>query len=144
MYKVLLFYLGLTLLGACNQKPSGKQEVLELETRVLAVHDQAMAKMDHVYILRQNLKKRRDSLAASSRDTLLVQGLGEHIQLLQKADDHMMKWMHGYKKPEDSLSDGEALRYLQQELVKIEQVQKTMDSTLTAARQFYQQHDKSQ
>lgn len=132
------------LLGACQQKPSEKQQVQELETQVLAVHDEAMAKMDQVFILRQNLKKLRDSLGTTATDTLLLQNLELHIRLLQQADDHMMKWMHWYKKPEDSLPGGEAKNYLRQQLLKIEQVQKTMDSTLTAARQFQQQHETHQ
>ncbi|MGV3642452.1 MAG: hypothetical protein ACO1NZ_18150 [Adhaeribacter sp.] len=141
MNKRNLIFLCLMLLGACQQKPTEKQQVQELETQVLAVHDEAMAKMDQVFILRQNLKKLRDSLGTTATDTLLLQNLEQHIRLLQQADDNMMKWMHWYKKPEDTLPEGEAKSYLRQQLLKIEQVQKTMDSTLTAARQFQQQHE---
>ena len=112
-----------------------------METRVLQVHDEAMGKMDRIFILRQDLKKLRDSLGARTRDTALVKSLEQHILLLQKADDNMMKWMHWYKSPEKTQPRQEAIRYLEQELLKITQVQKTIDSTLTAARQLYQQHE---
>lgn len=141
MNKLLLIFFCIYLLASCRQKPSETEQVRELETRVLQVHDEAMAEMDRVFILRQNLKKLRDSLAAQTQDTVLLQALEQQIQLLQKADDNMMKWMHWYKTPEKTQPRQEAIRYLEQELLKITQVQKTMDSTLAAARQFYQKHE---
>lgn len=141
MKKLLLIFFCISLLASCRQKLSETEQVQELETRVLQVHDEAMGKMDRIFILRQDLKKLRDSLGAQTRDTVLVKSLERHILLLQKADDNMMKWMHWYKSPEKTQPRQEALRYLEQQLLKIEQVQKTMDSTLTAARQLHQKHD---
>ena len=140
MNKLLLIFLCICLLASCGQQPSETEQAQKLETRVLQVHDEAMAEMGRIFIMRQNLKKLRDSLATQAQDTVLLQTLEQHILLLQKADDDMMKWMHWYKTPDKTQPRQEAIRYLEQELLKITQVQKTMDSTLTAARELYQKH----
>ena len=51
-----------------------------------------------------------------------------------------MNWMRNYKAP-DTLQHEQAMNYLQQQLQKIEKVKITMDSTIKAARDIYQQHE---
>lgn len=133
----LLIALPLLLLTACN---SGGSEKEELESHVMAVHDEAMAKMGDIYKLRRSLRSLRDTLATQQADTATLQILQQQIDGLNAADEGMMVWMRAYQAP-DTLQQEQAMAYLQEELRKIERVQTKMDSTLSAARQTYQQYE---
>jgi hypothetical protein len=137
----LIVFLGLCLLAACQNTPSETGQRQELEAHVLRVHDEAMAKMDQLFILRQDLKKLRDSLQTHQTDTATRHRVNQHLALLQKADDAMMQWMHRYKAPAKEQAHDSTMQYLQGQLQKIEQVKKTMDSTLAAAQHIYQQYE---
>ena len=135
-YVVLL----LLLLISCNSGPSEATQQEELEANVMAIHDDAMAKMGDIYKLRRNLRSLRDTLAAHQTDSTTLRALQQQIDELNQADEVMMVWMRNYSAP-DTLQQEEAMAYLQQELKKIERVQTVMDSTIQAARQTYQQYE---
>jgi hypothetical protein len=137
----LLVLICFCFLAACQFTRSEQSQREALESRVLKVHDEAMAEMDHVFILRQNLKKMRDTRNTRPADTATQQLVEQQISALQKADDAMMQWMHWYRKPEQGQAHDSTMQYLELELKKIEQVKITMDSTLKAAQLIYQQHE---
>jgi hypothetical protein len=141
MKNYLIVYCCLFLWAACQSTPSEQAQREALETQVLRVHDEAMAKMDHLFILRQNLKKLSDSLQTRQTDTVTRKLVEQHIALLQKADEAMLTWMHRYRAPEKGQAQDSTRQYLQRELQKIKQVKKTMDSTLAAAQQIYKHHE---
>lgn len=134
----LLVFLGICLLAACRNNASETRQRQDLESRVLRVHDVAMAKMDRLFSLRQDLKQLRDSLQA---DTAARHLLDQHLAGLQQADETMMQWMRRYKPPAREQPHDSAMHYLQGQLQKIGQVNKTIDSTLAAAQHIYQQHE---
>jgi hypothetical protein len=131
----------LCFLAACQQKPSDAGPREALESRVMQVHDTTMAEMDQVFRLRQDLKKLRDTLQTRQPDTAALRLVAQHIGLLQKADDAMMRWMHQYKAPGEKQAHQAAMLYLQDQLQKIKQVKKQMDSTLTAAQSIIKRHE---
>jgi succinate dehydrogenase flavin-adding protein (antitoxin of CptAB toxin-antitoxin module) len=137
----LIVYLILCLLAACQHRSPETGQPQELEGQVLQVHDEAMAEMDRIFLLRQHLRKLRDTLQTSQPDPATQKLVDQHITLLQKADEAMMNWMHQYRAPAKEQAQDSAKRYLQQQLHKIKQVKKTMDSTLEAAQQIYNQHE---
>jgi hypothetical protein len=137
----LIVYLGLCLLAACQNTNSETRRREALESRVLQVHDEAMAHMDQLFRMRQDLKTRRDSLQNRPPDTASQHRVDQHLALLQKADEAMMQWMRRYKSPDKEQAHDSAMQYLQGQLQKIEPVKKTMDSTLTAAQHLYPQHE---
>jgi Mg2+ and Co2+ transporter CorA len=137
---ILLIAMPLLLLFGCNTVSSEATETEELESHVMAIHDEAMAKMGDIYKLRRNLRSLRDTLATQQTDTATLQALQQQIDGLNAADEVMMVWMRNYQAP-DSVQQDQAMNYLQQELQKIERVQTVMDSTITAARQTYQQYE---
>jgi len=139
----LVLALPLTIVAGCNTAPSEAEQKAKLEEQVMAVHDSAMAEMDAIFKLRRNLRTLRDTLASQQTDSTIILQLQESITGLGKADESMMNWMRNYKAP-DTLQHQQAMDYLQQELQKIERVKTTMDSTLKAARQTYQQHEPQQ
>jgi hypothetical protein len=137
----LLIIIFFCLLAGCHNASQTRQREA-LESRVLRVHDEAMADMDLLFVLRQDLKKLSDSLSARQPDTATRQLVEKHIVLLAQADEAMMQWMNHYKSPSKEQALDSTMRYLQDQLQKIEQVKKTMDSTLAAAQQIYQQHER--
>ena len=141
---IIAICFALAILCGCNQGQSPKEQKEALEQRVLAVHDTAMAKMGDIYKLRKNLRTLRDTLEAQPQpDSTLLQNLQQHIQLLNRADEAMMGWMRQYKAPAEDIPNEQAMNYLQQELVKIENVQTLMDSTIQAARSTYNSYDQN-
>jgi len=136
----LFAYLCLCLLAACQNNLSDAQQRENLENRVMQVHDAAMAEMDQLFILRQDLKQVRDTLQHRQTDTAAQRVLEQHLGLLQKADEAMMQWMHQYKSPEEKQPHEAAMHYLQDQLQRMEQVKKQMDSTLAAAQSIHKQH----
>ena len=139
--KLILFALPLLLLLGCAE--GGASEQQELEATVLAKHDSAMARMGDIFKLRRNLRTLRDTLAAHENDSATLQALSKELEGLNRADEVMMDWMHNYKAP-DSLQHEQAMRYLQQELQKIERVQVVMDSTIAAAQETYKTYEQQQ
>ncbi|MBB6611746.1 hypothetical protein H7F15_11910 [Pontibacter sp. Tf4] len=137
---LLLLSLSVALLTGCNTGPTEAEQKAQLEQHVMAVHDSAMADMGQIFKLRKNLRTLRDTLATQQTDTTVLLQLQENITSLSKADEAMMDWMRNYKAP-DSLQHQQAMDYLNQELQKIEKVKTTMDSSINAARQVYQQHE---
>ncbi|TPE41042.1 hypothetical protein [Pontibacter mangrovi] len=130
--QLLLLALPLALLSACQEGSSGDEEKTALQDKVMAVHDEAMARMDDTHKLRRALRSLQDSLQTAQADTATLQPLAQELSGLEKADEAMMAWMHQYQAP-DSLEHEQAMDYLQDQLQKIERVQTLMDSTLEAA-----------
>lgn len=136
----LLLSFSVALLTGCNTGPTEAEQKTELEQHVMAVHDSAMADMGQIFKLRKNLRALRDTLATRQTDSTVLLQLQKNITSLSKADEAMMNWMRHYKAP-DTLQHEQAMQYLNQELQKIERVKITMDSSINAAQQVYQQHD---
>ena len=59
-----------------------------LKTQVLAIHDEAMEKMDVIMKLQMQLLKRKDSANASQ--------IEEAFKSLDDAHENMMAWMHNF------------------------------------------------
>ncbi|WP_207431980.1 hypothetical protein [Sabulibacter ruber] len=129
MTKSLLPLFSLALLGwACA--PSSEKKVEKMQQEVLALHDSAMANMDTLYSSRKALTYLRDSVV--TQDTVAKRNLTQGISNLAQADEEMMQWMRSYRNPDEKKPE-EALTYLQQEKVKIEQVRKAISESLKAA-----------
>lgn len=136
----ILIIMPFLLLAGCNTGSSEATQQEELEANVMAIHDDAMARMGDIYKLRRNFRSLRDTLAIQQTDSATLQALQQQIDELNQADEVMMVWMRNYSAP-DSLQPEQATVYLQQELQKIERVQTVMDSTIQAAQNKYQQYE---
>lgn len=108
---------------------SEKEQLKQLEERVLHQHDEAMRRMDQLNQLQNTL---RTYLKQADTVQIETQLLRKQLADLSQADAAMMDWMHQYQSP-DSLSAAKATVYLQAQLVKIEQVKSRLDSALTRA-----------
>ncbi|RIJ42646.1 hypothetical protein [Pontibacter oryzae] len=137
----ILAILPLALLAGCQNGASETEQKAELEGNVMAIHDEAMAKMGDIYKLRRQLRSLRDTLEQQAQpDSAAILALQQELSGLNQADEVMMQWMRQYKAP-DTLQHQQAMTYLQQELVKVTRVQTVMDSTLQAAKQTLSTHE---
>lgn len=137
---LLLLYLPLALLYACNTGAAKADEKAELQTQVMAIHDESMAKMGDIFKLRRQLRTMRDTMEAQQAESTDLLVLQQEINSLNEADEVMMQWMRQYEAP-DSLQHPQAMAYLQQELDKIKRVRTVMDSTIQAAQTTAQKYE---
>lgn len=82
------------------------QEYKKLYEEVMIIHDDAMSEMHHLVMLKKHIQS--DSSLATTE-----QGQ-QAIQMLDKADKHMMAWMRNFKKPQQV--DEAAIAYLEKQL----------------------------
>lgn len=116
--RISILLLALAGLPGCLSLLSDEQKAEAAEKAVLARHDELMAQMDQLTILRQQLQQTPgpDTTAASRQRRALL-----------AADAAMMDWMHRYRKPADTVAVARRLSYFAAQ-------QHTMDSVATLFR----------
>ncbi|WP_149242960.1 viral A-type inclusion protein [Dyadobacter sp. 32] len=113
--KIYLFALALSFsLSGCN---GDKEKVLELETEVLALHDEVMPKQSEIMALKSKLSRKIVRMDSLQNEGITGNNLAEERmravdlnQKLNESDKLMMDWMHQYNgdsakklKPQQSL-----------------------------------------
>ncbi|GAB3831197.1 hypothetical protein GCM10028895_48260 [Pontibacter rugosus] len=136
----ILLSFPLVCLFSCSAGNAEVEEKAVLESRVMSVHDSAMARIGEIYKIRRQLRALRDTMEIQQADTAVLGALQQEINSLNQADEVMMQWMRQYKAP-DTLQAKAAKEYLQNELVKIERVQTVMDSSIQAAQSTANKYD---
>ncbi|MDX2285418.1 MAG: hypothetical protein NW241_14730 [Bacteroidia bacterium] len=102
---------------------------------VMAVHDSAMGHMLEIERMMKALEAEQKTLAAdSAADPARAAAVQEAHQALKTGYDGMMTWMKKFRNPDARTPKGEAVAYLEQELVKVRKVQQDIDSGLRQAR----------
>jgi hypothetical protein len=108
-----------------NDSGAGTDDALEgLQREVDKVHDEAMEKMQDIYNLQQELKKKIEQTKDLSAEKMLK--LNQSITQLDSANDAMMKWMRAYNPLPDSVDREAAREYLETEMEKIRKVREAM------------------
>lgn len=104
----------------------------QLADEVMAIHDEAMAKMTHMHELKLQLKDLQEKQGASKEITAAIEDL-------QSAHKGMMQWMREYKAPktEQELANAEA--YLLQEKEKIKDVSEAINSSIAVSEKILSQ-----
>ena len=119
-----LIFIVLTSLFSCSV--SEKEQIKLLEEQVLAEHDEVMSQMDKI---NQRQRKLRAYLQKADTEQINPRFVQNQIADLKKADAAMMDWMHQYKSPAE-LAPEKASLYLRDQLAKIKQVKKQVESAL--------------
>lgn len=141
---LILITLTTTFFGCA--KNTGEDKLTNLETEVLAIHDEIMPKMDSIMILKSNLSqkiKEIDSLdnVGMSSSTLAEQRIKavDINQKLNESDKLMMDWMHDYRGDSaKQLKPEQAVIYFETERDKILQVKQLTLKSLQEAKTFLQ------
>ena len=116
-------------LPACLSLQSDEQKAEAAEKVVLARHDELMAQMDQLTILRQQIQK------TPGPDTVAA---GRQRRALLSADAAMMEWMHRYRKPADTVAMDQRMSYFASQQKKIDSVAGLFRTSLDSARLFVQ------
>jgi hypothetical protein len=120
----LLAVLLLALATSCQNQEIVKNRALAEE--VMAVHDEAMAKMTQMHELRLQLEGR-----AGGGDP--EQEIGVAIEALQQAHRQMMTWMREYRPPKTDEALQQAGDYLLDERDKIQLVSDAIATSIDRA-----------
>lgn len=108
---------------------SDEQKAEAAEKAMMARHDELMAQMDQLTVLRQQIQK------TPGPDTVAA---GRHRRALLSADAAMMDWMHRYHKPADTVALDQRLSYFASQQKKIDSVAGLFRTSLDSARLFVQ------
>lgn len=123
----LLFLVPYLLLYSQCKEDSPIQREIDLKhEEIMVIHDEVMPKMKDIYKLKKILKKKKDDLVAA--------GL---ITSLEEADDAMMDWMAGYKKPHEK-NEGYK-QYLADQLISVHEVKDKMLNAINSAKTYTEQ-----
>ena len=133
---VVFIALGLAFVAACNSQKSEEVAKIEaLKEEVIAVHDEAMARMGEIMQLKKQLQTKAEA------DT--TAGIRQTIQNLEAADAAMMDWMRNFKfqltedtnEAADTTHAAAKIEYLQQEKEKMKTIDQKMVEAIEAAKQ---------
>jgi hypothetical protein len=119
----------LIFLFSCGNKPN--KVVENLETEVIAIHDEVMPKTNDIYHLKKTLR----SKLAETQDSTAILNL---IHQLEAADEVMMVWMDQYKHADMTKDTTYNMAYLREQREKIIQVKDEMLSAIQKTKDFLQ------
>jgi hypothetical protein len=104
-----------------------------LYEEVMKVHNEAMAKMDAVYRLREDLKKKASETPGLSAEK--KKEMEDMVLKLDSANESMMTWMHEFKPEPDSIAGEEKVReYLETEMEKVKKVREDILEAIDRAK----------
>jgi len=127
--KLLHFYfmaacLLLGLLGC--KEPSPEQKLINQQhDEIMVIHDEVMPKMSDIHKLKKTIKKSE------------LPNKAVLIASLEKADDAMMDWMHGYDKP--SVTDENYVDYLEKQKKSVAVMRDIMNQAISQAQKALEQ-----
>lgn len=145
--KIFLFAILIVIVCNCGQKSSNDEnhehaasDSIEtsgneaLYNEVMKVHDEVMPKMNDIYTLKEDLKKR----LASEKE--LTDEKKKEIDIailkLDSASESMMVWMRGFKPLPDSLGEEKVREYLETEMEKVKKVREEIQEALSQGKEI--------
>ena len=121
----------LLILFSCNRHEKIYDEVME-------IHDEAMAKMDRIMVLKSKLN---DHIKMMAEDTLSnhtseLNQLNTLVQNLEEADEGMMNWMREFHNDYENVAKSEIMKYLRKQKEKITLVGQKMNEAIADAEKY--------
>jgi len=108
---------------------AGNSPNQELYDEVIRVHDEVMPKMSDIYVLKQKLKTKMDSVSSDQKSEI------ESVILqLDSASNGMNVWMRQFDPKQDDMDADEARQYLESEMVKVKKVKEDMLKAIERAK----------
>lgn len=104
----------------------------QLADEVMAIHDEAMAKMTHMHELKLKLQDLQEKQGTSNEITTAIEDL-------QNAHKGMMQWMRAYKAPKTPQELATAEPYLLQEKERIQKVSEAINSSIAKSEELLRQ-----
>lgn len=116
---------------------SEQQQLKDLESKLLAIHDEVMPQMGTLVSLKEQLQAKNQTLSSSNHldayDQVILNDLV--ITNLDQAHQEMMNWMRNYQRIDISGDTAANLNYLQDQQAKIESVQDQVINAIKSAQE---------
>lgn len=127
----LIFGLAV-FLQSCS--PNQKDINLEKRAEIMAIHDEVMPKMGQLKSLEKKALQRADELAAGDNvDSTQVEAMKNLAAELDQAYEGMFVWMRQYETEDEGRTPEEVKIYLEEQMVSVTEVNKTMKDVLAKA-----------
>ena len=122
----LLLIVLLTILNSCTPKSGDALIIDEWHEQIMEIHDTVMPELSTIHRLKKRIKK--IDVDKVEVDKLIL------INQLENADESMMSWMAGYRKPKKM--ESHTIQFLQNQKVAVESVDSIMMTTIKRAEEF--------
>ncbi len=132
--------LAAATLSACTNPK--EQEKKQLEEKVMAVHDEVMPKMGTIRNLQNTLKGMvaTEMEDTASIDSAMITMAETHQQALEDAHNAMMDWMAAYNPPTAEQTAEDAVNYLQEQEVSVNEMATQMKTAISEATAFVEKN----
>ena len=112
-----------------------EDEVAVLKTEVIAIHDEVMPKMGELRSNQKSLTEKGEELG----DTTEAQRYRVAALACDEAYEGMFVWMRQFDSKLEGLNEEESLAYLQDQLIKVTQVNRDIKQALEEAEKLLEQ-----
>jgi hypothetical protein len=112
-----------------------EDEVAVLKTEVIAIHDEVMPKMGELRSNQKLLTEKGEELG----DTTEAQRYRSAAMACDEAYEGMFVWMRQFDSKLEGLNEEESLAYLQDQLIKVTQVNRDIKQALEEAEKLLEQ-----
>ena len=131
-----VFLLTFLFMSSCGDKKQSAQDVLK--DKVMAVHDEIMPKMGDIMKYKKELNAKIKALteAGAEENTDQIDEHKKAVEGLENSHEGMMNWMHQYNSNFEDKVQEELMAYLNDQMMKIEDVAKTTNSALKKAEEL--------
>ncbi len=123
--------------AATEQAAESMKSTAGLIDEVMAIHDDAMAKMGEMQSLETEIRSFLETANAEEMADLVAEG-SQKAEALATAHESMMGWMRNYKKPETTTAPEEIESYMNGQKEAIQKVQAEINTSLEEGRAFMQ------
>lgn len=135
----LMFGVGILVLFSCDD-PAKKEKELQTKERdeiykqVMEIHDEMMPLVFSK--IRPTQKKLETMMkdAQTQQDSVNYQKYKTAFNQLENADKAMNSWMKQFRNPDVDTSHEEAIKYLKDQVVKVDEMKKVMEKNINAAK----------
>lgn len=130
---ILICFLAIAMFQCKSNDPQHIEQE-KVHDELMVVHDEVMPKMGQIHKLRKKLVKAIKNNAELAPETKTK--IEQTVKFLENADDGMMDWMSGYKRPSKLRGDKsheEILAYLESERPKVGKVKSDILNSISQA-----------
>lgn len=126
-----IFFLSFLVLACANPLIESNKE---MRAQIIGVHDEVMPKMGELMALEKKALAQADSVyAQDSTATAEIESLRALAAQLNQAHEGMFVWMRQYSLEEEGKTPEEIKIYLDEQWIKVNQVNETIQSALQQA-----------
>lgn len=154
--RVFIFlFLSAALLASCqsgnnpnNQEQSPAStaaDVSALEEQVMAIHDEAMPRLNEINQITARLREIKSDLKETPEGKIeSPEGLDQISEALKLAEQGMWDWMKSYNDGKNASSPAQLAAFLENELIKVTKVRDDINSSIERAQTWLSENAPAQ